>query len=114
MSSDITQDYSEFLIRVEVSQGGDHSKELPDVPFWSKSRSVVDNETKVRYATYSKLAHQGVTGEGPDIDALAAETVALETFMEQNVQWNLNRLCYEKRIHLVSHPLAVWITEQGD
>jgi hypothetical protein len=99
----------EFLVRVKVSAQPDGEKNLPDLIGWDKTHAVVDPDMKVRYATYSKLVAQPITGDGPDIDRIADTTSDVEIQLEAILNLkDPEELAYNKRVYLISHPIAVW------
>lgn len=121
MEDDI-QNFTEFLLRVEASASaracswspssppaaaGSHDLPFPEVKGWNREKSVVDLEPgiMVRYAVYSKIIKQQVTGEGPDVDSIADASSELETELEGLIN---DAISYEKRVYMISHPIAVW------
>jgi hypothetical protein len=101
----MAEEYNEFLIRVQASAKPKDSWYLPSIPGWEQTDSSVDNELGVRYATYSQIVSQPVTGDGPNIDALSDDASEVKTSLENQTASNVS--C-EVQIHLISPPIAVW------
>ena len=93
-----------FVVSVDASTSFSPSA-LPLVPGWVQTMHREDAEIKVRYARYVKIVEQPVSGEGPDVDHLADIASEVDKHLEAIIEDNIS---YEKRVYLVSHPIAAW------
>ena len=112
----------ELLVRIEVSTEyvqpslpecvvGPPLRFHKEPSYWRRESATDDAEIGVSYAVYSTIVSQVVDGFSPDMDKLAdIISTCFEVPLEDVTGL---RFAYEKRIHLITHPIAVWNSASG-